>query len=84
MQNHTGSDIASLRMLTTTLAREAIFGREELAHKSCSQAGENGLHKKRSRVPNKSAVEFEHIWMLCRGSLSKSCQVICTSAKRKI
>ena len=94
MQNHTGSDIASLRILTTALAREAIFGREELAHKSLSGRRNTSVLEQdkldyiktlvRSRVPNKSAVEFEHIWTLCRGSLSKSCQALRTSAKRKI
>ena len=34
MRNNGGTDLVSLRKLTTALAREAIFGREELSKKS--------------------------------------------------
>lgn len=27
----------------------------------------------KSRVPQMSSVEFEYLWTLCRGSISKSC-----------
>ena len=36
MANNTGTDVASLRQLTTALAHDAIYGREELAMKSLS------------------------------------------------
>ena len=94
MNNNPGSDIASLRLLTTTLARDAIFGREELAR--CSLSGRKNtemlfLEKQdyiktlvKSRVPNKTPVEFEYIWTLCHQSLSKSYQTLRTGAKRKL
>ena len=52
----------------------------------CTRAGEIGLYKNISSISSaeQSAIGFDHIWMLCRGSLSKSCQTLCTSAKRKI
>ena len=36
MNNYSGCDVASLRTLTTALARDAIFGREELSRSSLS------------------------------------------------
>ena len=36
MNNNPGSDVASLRMLTVALSRDAIFGKDELATKSLS------------------------------------------------
>lgn len=36
MKSQSGTDVASLRLLTTALARDAIFGREELTKKSLS------------------------------------------------
>ena len=94
MSNYTGTDVASLRVLTTALAREAIFGREEMSKASLSgRKGTGQLHQEKlnyiktlvkSRVPDKPAVEFEHIWTLCRASLSKSCQALRHGAKRKL
>ena len=88
-----GQDEAALRKLTTALAREAIFGRDELAKKSLTgRTGTEELDKQkidyiksivRSRVPKKSDVEFESIWKWCRRSLSKSCQTLRTTAKNK-
>ena len=43
MNNNPGSDLASLRLLTTALARDAIFGREELANKSLSGRKNTGV-----------------------------------------
>ena len=92
MGDHGGTDIASLRNLTTALAREAIFGKEELAKKSLSGRRNTGILDKeklgyiktlvKSRVPGMTQVEFEHAWTLCRGSLSKSCQALRVSSKR--
>ncbi len=92
MSRYSGSDLASLRKLTTALAREAIFGRDVLAQKSLSGRKETEqLDKEKldyiktlvhSRVPNKSAVDFEDTWKWCRGSLSKSCQTL-RNAKTK-
>ncbi len=72
MSRYSGSDLASLRKLTTALAREAIFGREVLAQKRLSDRKETEqLDKEKldyiktlvhSRVPNKSAVDFEDTW----------------------
>ena len=88
-----GSQTSTLRLLAVALARDAIFGRSELAAKTLS--GRNGTQALdpekleyikaivRSRVPNKSPVEFEDIWSLCRTSLSKSCQGIRSSLKKK-
>ena len=92
MKNNPGTDIASLRVLTTALARDAIFGREELATSSRRNTGMLSNEKLtyyiktlvQSRVPNKSAVEFEHIWSLCSSSLSKSCQTLHSNAKMKL
>ena len=36
MNNNPGSDVASLRILTVALGRDAIFGKDELATKSLS------------------------------------------------
>ena len=94
MKNQPGTDTASLRMLTTALAKDAIFGREDLL--KCSLSGRNNtgtlpMEKLnyiktlvQSRVPNKSQVEFEHIWSLCRSSLSKACQNLRKGARKKL
>ena len=94
MKDNPGTDIASLRSLTTALARDAIFGRDELAKSSLSGRKNTGTLSSeklyyiktlvKSRVPNKSQVEFEYIWSLCRSSLSKSCQTLRTSARKKL
>ena len=95
MSNCTGTDVASLRVLTTALARDAIYGREEMVRSSLSGRRGTGVLSQeklnyiktlvRSRVPDKPSVEFEHIWTLCRGSLSKSCQALRTAnARRRI
>lgn len=93
MRENTGTDTLSLRKLTTALAREAIFGRREMTTKSLSGRYATGeLDKQKisyikslvhSRVPKKSAVEFESIWKQCRGSLSKSCQTLRNTEKKK-
>ena len=93
MANYSGSDAASLRKLTTALAREAIFGREELIKKSLTgRKDTEQLDRQKvnyiktlvqSRVPNKSDVDFEMIWKWCRGSLSKCCQTLRNTEKKK-
>ncbi|SMN12492.1 hypothetical protein SPBRAN_1147 [uncultured Candidatus Thioglobus sp.] len=94
MANYTGSDAASLRKLTTALARESIFGRDELAKKSLTgRKDTEQLDRQKvnyiktlvqSRVPNKSDVDFEVIWKWCRGSLSKCCQTLRNTEKKKV
>ena len=89
-----GKDVASLRLLAVALARDAIFGREELAKKSLSgRKNTSSLDPDklnyiktlvRSRVPQTSKVEFEFIWTHCRASLSKSCQSLRSSARKKL
>ena len=91
MNNNIGTDLTSLRRLTTALAREAIFGTDELIKHSLTGRcdtlkldGEKVNYIKtlvRTRVPNKSKVEFEEWW---KGSLSKSCQTLRSSAKKKM
>lgn len=93
MKNNPGRDLASLRKLTTALAKEAIFGWEEMMKKSLTGHKDTGeLDKNKidyiktlvhSRVPNKSDSEFEETWKWCRGLLSKSCQTLRNSAKKK-
>ena len=86
MRDYTGTDVARLWLLTIALARDAIFGREEMAAKSLSGRKKTGVLSKQkldyiktlvcSRVSHKSNIEFEHIWTLCRGSISKCCQTL--------
>ena len=93
MRENTGTDTLSLRKLATALAREAIFGRKEMTSKSLSgRYSTEELDKKKvnyikslvhSRIPNKSEIEFESIWKQCRGSISKSCQTLRNSEKKK-
>ena len=71
MRDYNGTDVASLRLLTIALARDAIFGKKEMAKKSLSGRKNTGIFSKhkldyiktlvRSRVPNKPNVEFEYI-----------------------
>ena len=37
----------------------------------------------RSRVPNTSALHFEAVWSKCRNTISKACQTLRNSAKKK-
>ena len=93
MKSFPGKDLASLRRLTTALAREAIFGREEMMSRSITgrQKTERLDQDKldyiktlvHSRVPQQSNTEFESTWKWCKQSLSKSCQTLRTSAKKK-
>ena len=92
--DYPGSDEASLRRLTTAFACDAIFGRDALCRSSLSGKNNTGSLEKhkldyikavvKSRVPNMPEVAFEGIWSKCRGSLSKSCQTLRTTAKKKI
>ena len=94
MNSNPGTDLASLRKLTTALAREAIFGRDDMITKSIA-----GRHKTEkldqekldyiktlvhSRVPHQRSTEFEGTWKWCKQSLSKSCQTLRTGAKKKL
>ena len=93
MSENSGTDTASLRKLTTALAREAIFGRKEMATMSLSGRYSTGKLDRakmnyiktlvHSRVPKMSNVEFEHVWKLCCGSLSKSCQTLRFNVKKR-
>jgi hypothetical protein len=75
-----GTDMASLRLLAVALARDAIFGREEWARcKLTDRGGGMKADQKKldyikatvfARIPNKSKVELEFTWKLCRLSLS--------------
>ena len=91
MSNYTGNDVASLRLITTALARDAIFGRDALS--KCSLSGRENtavLNQEKlnyikmlvkSHVPEKTKVEFE---TLCHASLSKSCQTLRCTTKRRL
>ena len=89
MNNNPGSDVASLRILTVALGRDAIFGKDKLATKSLSGRKNMGVLNPDkliktliySRVPQKSPVELEYIWTLCRTSLSKPCQMLQTKRR---
>ena len=63
MQDYPGQDVATLQRLITALAREAIFGKEEMCKSSLSGRNKTGeLNKKldyikavlKSQVPNMS------------------------------
>ena len=94
MRDHPGNDIFTLRRLTTALARDAIFGKQALGRSSLSGKNNTGCLEKRkleyikalvrSRVPTMSDVTFEAIWAKCHSSLSKSCQILRTTAKKEI
>ena len=82
MNDHGGTDVASLRNLATALARDATFSTEEMVIKNSLSGRRNTgtLNKEKlnsiktrvkSRVPAMTAPEFEHVWIICRGSLSK-------------
>ena len=89
-----GTAVANLRNLAVALARDGVFGKQEMA--KCSLSGRKGtasLDEKKmryirsvvqSRVPNMADVEFEYLWGLCRASISKSCQTLRNRAKRKL
>ena len=72
MNDRPGTDIQRLRELAIALAKDAIFGKEELIKCSLSGRKHTGtLNQEKleyikmavhSRVPNKPAVEFEYIW----------------------
>ena len=88
--------MASLRILAVSLARDAIFGRQEWAKTSlATRKGSEliGADKQKlnyvktlvfSRVPKKSKVELELLWSLCRVSLSKSAQALRSRAKKQL
>ena len=92
--DHPGSSVANLRNLALSLAREAIFGKEEMI--KCSLSGRKNTtsldEKKldyiktvvRSRVPNMTQNEFNCIWGLCKSTISKSCQVLRNKTRRKL
>ena len=81
MSNNTGTDVASLRNLAVSLAKDAIFGKEEMSRKSLSGRKNTGvldpeklsyiktLVHSRSKT---SRVEFASVWDLCQASISKS------------
>ena len=81
-----GKSIGELKRLTVALAKQSIFGEEEMARSSLRARRDLlALDEQkvnyikvlvRSRVPSKSEVDFEAIWKLCRESLSKACQLL--------
>ena len=94
MRHYPGNDIFTLRRLTTALACDAIFGKQALGRSNLSEENNIGCLEKRkleyikalirSRVPTMSDVTFEAIWAKCCSSLSKLCQTLRTTAKKKI
>ena len=86
-------DVASLRNLATSLARDAIFGKEKMVKNSLSGRRNTGILNKeklnyiktlvKSRVPAMTAAEFEHVWIMCRGSLSKLYQTLRSISRLK-
>ena len=75
LKDNPGNSFAALRILSTALARDAIFGRDEMVR--CSLSGRKGIVSLdtqkldyiksvvKSRVPRMPPVEFEYIWSLC-------------------
>ena len=74
--DHPGTGIANLRNLAISLARDAIFGKEEMMSCSLScRKNTTALDKKKklsyiktiiqSRVPRMSETEFASLWILC-------------------
>jgi len=92
IKEHPGSDVATLRELTIALAKDSIFGRDELSRSSLSGRKNTAtLDQKKlnyikrvvySRCPKKPIAEFEYIWTMCRSSLSKCCQGLRSNAKK--
>ena len=94
LADHPGTGIANLRNLAISLAKDAIFGKDEMMR--CSLSGRKNtasLDAKKlqyiktiihSRVPRVSDAEFESLWILCRGSISKLCQGLRNKAKKKL
>ena len=92
LKDYPGTDTEGLKRLALALARDAIFGREEMSKSSLS--GRKGTkilshHKLQyiktlvhSRVPNKSTIDFEATWKLCRESLTKSCQTLRNKSRK--
>lgn len=92
--DHPGTGIAHLRNLAISLAKDAMFGKEEMVR--CSLSGRKStmaLDEKKlkyiktiikSRVPRMSETEFDHLWILCRNSISKSCQGLRVKSRRKL
>ena len=75
------------------MAKDAIFGREEMAKKNLIGGNNTEVLDKQklkyiktldhSRIPSKSYTEFEGISKWCRASLYKSCQTLRNSARKK-
>ena len=94
LQDNPGASVANLRTLSIALARDAIFGKEEMIQKSLSgRKGTMSLDSKKldyikavvkARVPKITPVEFEYVWGLCRSSISKSCQCMRVKSRKKI
>jgi len=96
MKNYPGESVSALRKLAGALARDAIFGREELRRSSLRGGGKNNtgsLDKEklqyiksavRTRLPtDTSPVLFEAIWDKCRSTISRSCQLLWDSVNKK-
>lgn len=94
LADNPGNSVANLRNLALSLARDAIFGKDEMSKLSLSGRKNTSCfdEKKmeyiktvvRSKVPNMSEGEFNGIWALCKGTISKSSQTLRTKAKRKL
>ena len=81
-------DMAALRRLAGALARDAIFGKDELCASSLKggrKSKTKSLNKEKldnlktvicTRVTKVSPLEFEAIWDKCRATISKMCQYL--------
>ena len=93
MKEYPGRELTTLRRLAAALARDAIFGRDELRRGSLRGGSNNNyttLDKEklnyikmiiRTRATDTSALAFEAIWDQCRTTISKLCQQIRDSGK---
>jgi len=81
--------------MSCALARRSIFGKDALFCSSLRGGGKNNtasLDKEkleyikavvRTRIPEMSSVAYEAVWDKCKGSISKCCQTMRDSAKKK-
>ena len=74
MNDQTGNDVATLREVVIALARDAVFGREELIVAGKTQEASierNWIILKQYCTPDSQTCcrYFEQIWTLCRQSM---------------
>jgi len=81
--------------MSCALAHQSIFGKDTLFRGNLRGGGKNNtasLDKEkleyikavvRTRIPNMSSVAYKAVWDNCKESISKCCQTMRDSAKKK-